>query len=52
MQTLKIKYETSSLKDLNLIKEYQKQYSSLLHYVYNRTCENISQKDIKDTEIS
>ena len=48
MQTLKIKYETSSLKDLNLIKEYQKQYSSLLHYVYNRTCENISQKDIKD----
>ena len=24
MQTAKIKYETSSLKDLNLIKEYQK----------------------------
>ena len=48
MQTLKIKYETSSLEDLNLIKEYQKQYSSLLHYVYNRTCENISQKEIKE----
>ena len=48
MQTLKIKYKTSSLEDLNLIKEYQKQYSSLLHYVYNRTRENISQKDIKD----
>ena len=48
MQTLKIKYKTSSLEDLNLIKEYQKQYSSLLHYVYNRTCENISQKEIKE----
>lgn len=48
MQTLKLKYETSSLEDLNLIKEYQKQYSSLLHYVYNRTCENLSQKDIKE----
>ena len=48
MQTLKIKYKTSSIEDLNLIKEYQKQYSSLLHYVYNRTCENISQKEIKE----
>ena len=48
MQTLKVKYKTSSLEDLNLIKEYQKQYSSLLHYVYNRTCENISQKEIKE----
>ena len=48
MQTLKIKYKTSSLEDLNLIKEYQKQYSSLLHYVYNRTYENISQKEIKE----
>ena len=48
MQTLKIKYKTSSLEDLNLIKEYQKQYSSLLHYVYNRTLENISQKEIKE----
>ena len=48
MQTLKIKYKTSSTKDLNLIKEYQKQYSSCLHYVYNRTLENISQKEIKE----
>lgn len=48
MQTLKIKYTTSSTEDSNLIKEYQKQYSSLLHYVYNRTCENISQKEIKE----
>ena len=48
MQTIKIKYKTSSLEDLNLIKEYQKQYSSLLHYVYNRTIENISQKEIKE----
>ena len=48
MQTLKIKYKTSSTEDLNIIKEYQKQYSSCLHYVYNRTLENISQKEIKE----
>ena len=48
MQTIKIKYRTSSLEDLNLIKEYQKQYSSCLHYVYNRTLKNISQKEIKE----
>ena len=48
MQTIKIKYKTSSMEDLNLIDEYQKQYSSLLHYVYNRTLENISQKEIKE----
>ena len=45
MQTLKIKYKTTN-ENLSLIKEYQRQYSSCLHYVYNRFKENISQKEI------
>ena len=45
MQTLKIKYKTTN-ENLSLIKEYQRQYSSCLHYVYNRLKENISQKEI------
>ena len=50
MQTIKIKYKTSSTEDLNLIKEYQKQYSSCLHYVYNRIKDNpdILEKDLRD----
>ena len=48
MQTLKIKYQTSSNEDLNLIKEYQRQYSSVLHFVYNRTLDGLSQKEIKE----
>ena len=47
MQTIKIKYKTLN-ENLSLIKTYQRQYSSLLHYVYNRTLENISQKEIKE----
>ena len=34
MQTLKIKYETSSLKDLNLIKEYQKRISKTIFFSF------------------
>lgn len=45
MQTIKIKYKSS---DNDLILNYLKQYSSLLHYVYNRILENLSQKEIKD----
>ena len=30
---------------MNLIEEYRKQYSSVLHYAYNRRYENISEKD-------
>ena len=48
MQTLKIKYQTSSHEALSLINEYQRQYSSCLHYIYNRTLENLSQKEIKE----
>ena len=46
MITLKIKYTTTE-DSLNLIKEYRKQYSSVLHYAYNRRYEGISEKDIE-----
>lgn len=46
MITLKIKYTTTE-DGLNLIKEYRKQYSSVLHYAYNRRYEGISEKDIE-----
>ena len=45
MQTIKIKYKSANN---DLILSYIKQYSSLLHYVYNRIKENNSQKEIKD----
>ena len=44
MITLKIKYTTTE-DGLNLIKEYRKQYSSVLHYAYNRRYEGVSEKD-------
>ena len=44
MITLKIKYTTTD-DGLNLIKEYRKQYSSVLHYAYNRRYEGISEKE-------
>ena len=44
MITLKIKYTT--IEDgLNLIREYRKQYSSVLHYAYNRRYEGVTEKD-------
>ena len=46
MITLKIKYTTTEC-GLNLIKEYRKQYSSVLHYAYNRRYEGISEKDVE-----
>ena len=45
MQTIKIKYKTTD-ENISLIKSYQRQYSSCLHYVYNRFKENLSQKEI------
>ena len=44
MITLKIKYNTTN-DGLNLIEEYRKQYSSVLHYAYNRRYEGVSEKD-------
>ena len=46
MQILKIKYKTDD-KSLNIIQNYMKQYSSVLHFVYNRVQEGKLQKDIK-----
>ena len=46
MITLKIKYTTTE-DGLNLIKEYRKQYSSVLHYAYNRRYESVSEKEIE-----
>ena len=46
MITLKIKYTTTE-DGLNLIKEYRKQYSSVLHYAYNRRYEGVGETDVK-----
>ena len=44
MITLKFKY-TTDIESSNIIREYRKQYSSVLHYVYNRRKEEVSEKD-------
>ena len=44
MIALKIKYTTTE-DELSLIKEYRKQYSSVLHYAYNRRYEGVSEKE-------
>ena len=46
MITLRIKYTTTE-DGLNLIKEYRKQYSSVLHFSYNRRYEGVSEKNIE-----
>ena len=46
MQTLKLKYKTSEDNTI-VILNYMRQYSSVLHYVYNRTKEGKAQKEIK-----
>ena len=47
MQTLKLKYKTSE-DDIKSILNYMRQYSSVLHYVYNRNKEGKSQKEVKN----
>ena len=44
MITLKFKYTTNT-ENSNIIREYRKQYSSVLRYAYNRRKENVSEKD-------
>ena len=44
MITLKFKYTTDT-ESSNIIREYRKQYSSVLRYAYNRRKENVSEKD-------
>lgn len=47
MQTLKIRYIVSD-EDKSLIKEYQRQYSNVLHCAYNRVIEGKTEKEITD----
>ena len=44
MITLKIKYTTTE-DSLNLIREYRQQYSSVLHYAYNRRFDGFNEKE-------
>ena len=44
MQTLKIKYTTDT-QSSDMIREYRKQFSSVLHYAYNRRVEGMSEKN-------
>ena len=47
MQTIKLPYSLSNLDDSNIILTYCKQYSSCLHFMYNRVLDNISETEIK-----
>ena len=50
MQTLKIKYHTTDIKDLDLIRQYQRQYSNVLRWMYNRCVEGVG--DTKRKQIA
>ena len=45
MITLKLKYKIKDKQDTSLICDYQRQYSSCLHYLYNRISDNPSIKE-------
>ena len=42
MITLKLKYRFKDEQDMSLIHDYQRQYSSCLHFLYNRISDNTS----------
>ena len=42
MITLKLKYRIKDEQDMSLIRNYQRQYSSCLHFLYNRISDNTS----------
>lgn len=42
MITLKVKYHTANECDLDLIRQYQRQYTSLLKWMYNRCVDGVS----------
>ena len=42
MITLKLKYRLKDEQDMSLIRDYQRQYSSCLHFLYNRISDNSS----------
>ena len=48
MQTIKLKYHTSE-ENLKVISDFQRQYSSCLHYLYNRLKDNpsVTEKELR-----
>lgn len=44
MQTIKLKY-TAEAEASAIIREYRRQYSSVLHFVFNRRADGVSEKD-------
>ena len=49
MITLKLKYRLKDKQDMSLIHDYQRQYSSCLHFLYNRISDNssITEKELR-----
>ena len=49
MVTLKLKYRLIEEQDMYLICDYQRQYSSCLHFIYNRISDNpfITEKEFR-----
>ena len=49
MITLKLKYRLKDEQDMYLIRDYQRQYSSCLHFLYNRISDNpsITEKELR-----
>ena len=49
MITLKLKYRLKDEQDISLIHDYQRQYSSCLHFLYNRISDNpyITEKELR-----
>ena len=49
MITLKLKYRLKDEQDMFLIRDYQRQYSSCLHFLYNRISDNpsITEKELR-----
>ena len=49
MITLKLKYRLKDEQDMSLIRNYQRQYSSCLHFLYNRISDNpsVTEKELR-----
>ena len=49
MITLKLKYRLKDEQDMALVRDYQRQYSSCLHFLYNRISNNpsITEKELR-----
>ena len=49
MITLKLKYRLKNEQDMSMIHDYQRQYSSCLHFLYNRISDNpsVTEKELR-----